>query len=116
MTDQKPNPENIAQSQLDFYNRQEIDGFLSCYANDVEVYNFPDELLYSGIAEMRKRYSKAWGENPNQRARLVERMSVGSTVMDKEHVTGRANGDDVNVIAIYLIKGNKIQKVYFVRE
>lgn len=109
-------PAAIAQGQLDAYNRQDIEDFLSWYADDVEVYNFPNELVYKGKDEMRKRYSSAWAQNPNQRAEVTQRMSVGNTVMDKEHVTGRTNNTEVNVIAIYQIENDKIRKVFFVRE
>jgi len=109
-------PSDIAQGQLDAYNKQDIDQFLLWYSENVEIYNFPNELVYSGKEEMRKRYMAAWKQNPNQKAEVTERMSVGNTAMDKEHVTGRANNIEINVIAIYNIADNKIQKVYFVRE
>lgn len=108
--------EDIAQGQLDAYNRQDIEAFLSWYADDVEVYNFPCELVYSGKEEMRKRYAAAWEQNPRQRAEVTQRMIVGNTVMDKEHVTGRASNIEANVIAIYIIENEKIKKVYFVKE
>lgn len=109
-------PSMIAQGQLESYNLQNIDDFLSWYADDVEVYNFPNELVYKGLDEMRKRYTNAWKLNPNQKATVTNRISVGNTVMDKEIVTGRANGIIVNVIAIYKIENDKITQVYFVRE
>jgi hypothetical protein len=109
-------PAAIAQGQLDAYNKQDIEGFLSWYADDVEVYNFPNELVYKGKDQMRKVYTNAWARNPKQRAEVTNRMSVGNTVMDKEHVTGRANGVTADVIAIYKIENGKIRQVYFVRE
>jgi hypothetical protein len=113
---QKLLPEQVAQGQLDAYNQQDIDGFLSWYAEEVEVYNFPGELVYKGKDQMRKIYTQAWARNPKQKAAVTSRMSVGNTVMDKEHVTGRANGVAAQVIAIYKIENDKIRQVYFVRE
>jgi hypothetical protein len=43
-------------------------------------------------------------------------MTMGNTVIDKEHVTGRANGIAANVIAVYKIENDKIKQVCFVRE
>lgn len=106
----------IAQGQLDAYNKQDLEGFLSWYSEDVEIYNFPNDLVYKGRAEMRIRYSKAWKNNPNQKAKVTDRITVGNTVMDKEHVTGRADNKDIHVIAIYKIEDRKIRQVYFVRE
>ncbi len=115
-TAQQLQPTDIAQGQLDAYNKQDLDSFLSWYSEDVEIYNFPNELIYKGKEEMRKRYSEAWKQNPNQKAKVTERISVGNTVMDKEHVTGRTNGIEVNVIAIYKIENGKIKQVFFVKE
>lgn len=113
---QKLPPAQIAQGQLDAYNKQDIEGFLSWYADEVEIYNFPNELVYKGKDQMRKVYTSAWARNPKQKAQVTSRMSVGNTVMDKEHVTGRANGMEAHVIAIYKIENDKIKQVYFVRE
>ena len=80
------------------------------------MYNFPQELVYKGKDQMRKVYTQAWARNPKQRAEVSNRMSIGSTVIDKEKVTGRADGRTAGVVAIYKIENNKIKQVYFVRE
>jgi len=108
--------QTAAQGQLEAYNKQDIEGFLKWYTDEVEVYNFPDELVYKGKDKMRERYTAAWKQNPNQKAEITDRIINGNTVVDKEHVTGRANGIDVNVIAIYKISNGKIGKVYFIRD
>jgi len=108
--------QTAAQGQLESYNRQDIEGFLKWYTDDVEIYNFPDELVLRGKDKMRERYVNAWKQNPNQKAAITDSIINGNTVVDKEHVTGRSNGIDVNVIAIYKIENGKIGKVYFIRE
>ena len=113
---QQLTPAAIAQGQLDAYNQQHIEDFLSWYADDVEVYNFPHELVYKGKDQMRKVYTQAWARNPKQKAEVTDRMTIGSTVIDKEKVTGRADGRTAGVVAIYKIENNKIKQVYFVRE
>ncbi len=108
--------EELAQGQLEAYNNQDINSFLSFYAEDVEIYNFPNEFVYSGKDKMRERYQKAWAKNPNQKASVSKRMLVGNTVVDREHVIGRVNQREVNIIAIYKIEKHKIKQVYFIRE
>jgi hypothetical protein len=108
--------QTAAQGQLEAYNRQDIEGFLKWYTDDVEIYNFPDELVLRGKDKMRERYVTAWKQNPDQKAKITDRIINGNTVVDKEHVTGRSNGIEVNVIAIYKIENGKIRKVYFIRE
>lgn len=107
---------DIAQGQLEAYNNQNIEAFLSWYSEDVEVYNFPYELVYKGKDKMREKYLTAWRQNPKQQAIVTDRLTIGLTVIDKEHVTGRANGIEANVIAIYKIENGKIKQVFFIRE
>jgi hypothetical protein len=113
---QVSDPQVPAQGQLDAYNKQDIEAFLRWYSDEVEVYNFPDELLYKGKTKMRERYSNAWKQNPDQRVVVTNRIINGSTVIDREHVTGRANGIENFVIAVYKIENGTINKVYFIRD
>lgn len=106
----------IVQGQLDAYNNQNLDLFLTFFAKNIEVYNFPNQLVYKGIHNMRNYYKNAWELNPNQKAIVKERMYLDNTVIDKEFVIGRANGIEVNVIVIYTIENNTIVKVFFIRQ
>jgi hypothetical protein len=106
----------IVQGQLDAYNNQDLEMFLSFFSDKIEVYNFPNELIYIGIQKMKYYYENAWKSNPNQKAIVNERMLLDKTVIDKELVTGRADNIDLNVIAMYTIENNLISKVFFIRE
>ena len=106
----------LAQTQLDAYNKGDIETFLSVYSEEVQILDFPsNELVYEGIKKMRERYSNLFKQNPNQHAALVSRMVKGNIVIDHEHVTGRANGVEVYAIAMYEVKDDKIAKVWFVK-
>jgi imidazolonepropionase-like amidohydrolase len=108
-------PENLAQKQLNAYNVRNIDAFLEPYADDVEVYTFPDKLLYKGKEAMRKQYSSMFEKTRNLHCELVNRIVVGSTVIDHESVTFAADKEPVKAVAIYKIESGKIAKVYFTR-
>lgn len=111
----KNQPETLAQRQLDAYNAQNIEAFLEVYADDVEVRTFPsNELTYKGIDRMRERYTALFEQNPNQHAALLSRLIKGTTVIDHEHVTGRANGVETEAIAMYEVSNGKISNVWFV--
>lgn len=109
-------PIAIVQGQLDAYNNQDLELFLSYFSDSIEVYNFPNELVYTGIHKMRDYYENAWKLNPNQKAIVTERMFLDKTIIDKELVVGRANGIELNVIAMYTIENNAISKVFFIRQ
>jgi imidazolonepropionase-like amidohydrolase len=107
------NPVALAQRQLNAYNFRNIDAFLEPYAEDVEVYNFPDKLLYKGKEEMRKHYSKMFENTPGLHCELQERIVQGNVVIDKERV--QFTNKTIEAVAMYHIENNKIKKVYFVK-
>lgn len=109
----KDSPEDLAQRQLNAYNFRNIEAFLEPYADDVEIYNYPDKLLSKGKVEMRKGYAEMFKNEPNLHCELKERIVQGNIVIDKERVQF---GDKiVEAVAIYHIENNKINKVYFIK-
>ena len=108
----KDTPTDLAQRQLNAYNFRNIDAFLEPYADDVEIYSFPDKLLSKGKEIMRKEYSEMFDKIPNLHCELKERIVQGNIVIDKERV--RFGNEISEAVAIYHIEDNKIKKVYFI--
>ena len=109
----KDTPADLAQRQLNAYNFRNIDAFLEPYADDVEVYNYPDKLQFKGKETMRKGYSEMFEKTPNLHCELVSRIVQGNIVIDKERVQF---GDKIlEAVAMYHIENGKIKKVYFIR-
>lgn len=106
-------PEDLAQRQLNAYNLRNIEAFLEPYAEDVEVYTYPDVLNYVGKDKMREGYAKMFQNVPNLHCELKERIVQGNIVIDKERV--RFGDKIVEAVAIYHIENNKIKKVYFIQ-
>jgi len=108
----KETPSALAQRQLNAYNLRNIDAFLEPYADDVEIYVYPDKLLYKGKETMRKQYAKMFESVPNLHRELKERIVQGNVVIDKERVQF---GDKIiEAVAIYHIENDKIKKVFFI--
>lgn len=107
-------PEMLAQQQLNAYNAHDLEAFLAPYADDVEVYNFPDKLQMKGKEEMRKSYQFVT-QVPKLYCRLVNRIVEGNTVIDQEEVWGFGEKPFYG-IAIYKIEKGKISKVYFIQK
>lgn len=106
-------PSDLAQRQLNAYNFRNIDAFLEPYADDVEIYSYPDKLLYTGKEKMRKQYSEMFDKTPNLHCELKERIVQGNVVIDKERV--QFGSEIVEAVAIYHIENNKIKRVYFIQ-
>ena len=107
--------EELAQRQLNAYNLRNIDAFLEPYSDSVRVYSFPDELIYIGKEKMRTTYSTLFNRTPDLHCQLLNRVVIGNTVVDHEHVSGFSDGGELFAIAIYKIRNGKIAEVYFDR-
>lgn len=104
-------PRYLAQEQLDGYNNRDLNAFLKPFAKNIKVYDFPNELRYEGIENMRKRYEGFFKNTPDLHCKLVDRIVFEDKVIDHELVT--ANGQQFKAIAIYTIKNGKIITVAF---
>ncbi|GGN93840.1 nuclear transport factor 2 family protein [Saccharibacillus kuerlensis] len=108
--------EELAQRQLDRYNAHDLEGFLEVYAEDVRLYNLLDgSLIVEGREMMRERYRKRF-EVDKVHAELINRMVIGSRVIDHERVTREDSDEAVYAAAIYETKDGQIREVWFIYE
>jgi putative hydrolase of HD superfamily len=115
MTDAQPTPAELIQRQLDAYNARDIEAFMTCWSPDAELFEHPLKLLARGAAQIRQRHLDRFKE-PNLQARLVNRLSAGTTVVDPEVMTSNfpEGVGQVDVIAIYDVRESKIARVWFI--
>lgn len=106
-------PRELAQQQLEAYNKRDIEAFLKVYDKNVKVYTFPNKLDYQGIEKMRERYTPMFKRIKDLHCKVTSRIVKGNVVIDEELVT--SNGKEFKAIAIYEMKGGKIVSVRFVR-
>ena len=104
-------PEMLVQQQLNAYNAHDLQAFLAPYAEEVELYSFPNKLELKGKTEMRKAYQFVTA-TPQLFCRLVNRIIEGNTIIDQEEVWGFGD-KPITAIAMYVVEGGKITKVYF---
>ncbi|NJB86412.1 hypothetical protein GGR26_002180 [Lewinella marina] len=103
------------QTQLDAYNTGDLELFLSAYADDVRLYNFPDELTGEGKDKMRETYGAMFANRPDLQCRLVSRIVMGNRVLDHESVVFDSKSPPVEVVAMYLVEDGLIREVRFLR-
>lgn len=106
-------PTDVVQRQFNAYNAHDLEAFLACYAEDVKIYDFPDQLRSTGLAEMRKNYGSFFAASPKLHAELVNRIVAGPVVIDHERVTGMSGGRTAEGAAIYEVKDGLIRTVRF---
>lgn len=106
-------PETIIDGQLAAYNSRDLEAFLSFYAEDAVLANYPNQVTQTGKAEMRTRYQIRFS-NPNVHAEIIKRVAFGSFVVDHERVVAAPPAEGtLEAVAIYEIKDGKIVRVTF---
>ena len=104
----------IVQRQLNAYNERNIDAFLETYADDAELYSFPDSLTSKGKDAMRKRYSPVFEKYPDLHCEIKTRIVQRNCVIDQEYITATGR-KPLEGTVIYKIKNDKISQVYFIK-
>lgn len=109
-------PAELAQGQLDAYNAQDVEKFLSFYAPDAVLALLNGAVLAEGIEAIRTRHASLFAALPQNKATLLNRIVVGEIcVIDHEDVERAPGGERFQVAAIYTIKDGLIARVDFVR-
>ncbi len=106
---------DVAQKQLDAYNAQDVDAMMAFYAPDVVVSGLNGTPTETDREALRVRYQKAFAQFPKNKAELVNRIAVGNTVADHEHVIRAPGGETFDVIAIYSFRDGLISRVDFAK-
>ena len=108
-------PKAVVDKHLVAYNAKNVDQFMSFFAPDAALYEFPDKLLAKGLEEIRKRYAARFSE-PNLHAEIVNRVVMGDKVINRERIRrtfpdGPGTG---NVVTINEVKDGRITRVWFI--
>lgn len=106
-------PAFYVDKQLEAYNSRNIDEFLATYADDVELYDFPNQKIATGHDEMRTMYQSFFEQTPDLNCTIKSRTILGNKVIDTEYLT--VNGENFTAMAIYELENGKIAKVTFLR-
>lgn len=107
-------PEVLAQRQLNAYNARNLDAFLGCYHDSVQIYRFPEVLLSEGKEAMAKSYGPMFENTPMLHCELLNRTIIGDKVIDEESVN--FGGDrNLHALAIYEFQDGLIKKVTFIQ-
>jgi hypothetical protein len=104
-----------AQKQLDAYNAQDLDTYVSFFAEDCVVSGLNGTPTETSRAAIKARYAKAFAQFPQNKAELKNRIAVGNTVVDHERVIRAPGGEEFEIIAIYSFKDGLISRVDFAK-
>lgn len=106
---------DLVQRQLDAYNAQDMEAFIATYAPDCQICDLNGAVTQNGRDEIRARYGAMFEQYPQNKANLVNRMTLGDVVIDHEEVVRGADGPRFQAIAIYTVKNGLIARVDFIK-
>ena len=105
----------IAQKQLDAYNAQDLEKYVTYFTEDCIVSGLNGVPTETSRDAIKARYAKAFAAFPQNKAELKNRIAVGNTVIDHELVIRSPGGEQFEIIAIYTFRDGLIARVDFAK-
>lgn len=111
-------PEQVVQAQLEAYNAQDIDAFLSTFHEDASLWRLGEVTpLASGRERLSVLYSALFAQSPELNSTVINRSVIGNKVIDYERITGR-NGqpDPFYLVMVYEVREGLIYRAFSISE
>ncbi len=111
--------EELAARQLAAYNRADVDAFVACFHDEVEVLGETGGVELRGIEAFRERYAAMFAAHADVRATVSGRLVLAPHVIEHEtwsrvrRSDGAALGGEV--LVRYTAQGGRIRWVAFLR-
>nr|WP_293301260.1 nuclear transport factor 2 family protein [Allomuricauda sp.] len=105
-------PKEIVQRQVDTFNKRDLDGFVSCYTDDVLAQRFPNDTMYVGKAKMLANYERFYANTKNAKVEVIKRITIENKVIDEEITM--VDGRQGHQVALYTIEGGLITSMTFI--
>ena len=102
------NSETVVQRQLDAYNARDLQRFLAEYSDDIRAYRPPaDAPVIEGKEAFANFYATQRFNRVGLHAELVNRMVLGSKVIDHERISGISE-QPFEVAVVYEVTNGRI--------
>eukprot|EP01098_Paradermamoeba_levis_P011264 TRINITY_DN4819_c0_g1_i1.p1 TRINITY_DN4819_c0_g1~~TRINITY_DN4819_c0_g1_i1.p1 ORF type:complete len:117 (+),score=15.90 TRINITY_DN4819_c0_g1_i1:33-383(+) len=105
-------PLKVVQEQLDAYNDRDLERFLAVFSQDVKVVDyFSGKVIATSREELRPRYVDRFSKNPQLHCEVLGRLCMNNIVVDREIISGLADGTVADCLATYEVNGSLITNV-----
>ena len=107
-------PLSVVNARMDAYNHHDLDSFLKNYAEDIQVFTYPNiPLGNKGKSHLKSIFEPMFKE-AKVSVKIIHQMTQGKYVINHEIVS--YSGKDQKYISIYEVENNLIKSVQFIRE
>jgi len=104
---------DVVQRQVDAYNARDLDRFVAQFSDAVQVFRPPSaQPSISGKARLAEYYAANRFNLPALRADILNRIALGSRVIDHERIHG-VRDEPFEVAAVYEVVEGLIRTVWF---
>ncbi len=107
-------PLQCVELQFQAYNKRDLPRFLTAFAQDIRTFRLPAMTpVLSGKAAFAEFYATQRFNREGLRAELVNRMVLGNTIIDHEHVHGLGEAP-VEMVVIMVIEDGLIAQEFVI--
>lgn len=111
--DETRSPLEVVNLRMKAYNEHDLDVFLSTYAENVEIFTYPDQSLGKGKKRIKSLFEDMFGDE-SLRVDIHHQIAKDGYVINHETVV---SGDEATeYVSIYEVRNGLIQSVRFVRD
>jgi hypothetical protein len=104
---------DVVQRQFDAYNAHDLARFVAAYSDAVEVLRMPSAVpTITGKAQFAEFYATHRFNIPALRAEVINRILLGSKVVDHERIWGLGEAP-IEAVAVYRVVDDLIATVWF---
>jgi uncharacterized protein (TIGR02246 family) len=108
--------ERVVQRGLDAWNKHDVEGALSVFSPDLQLYHFPDQQVTSPLDSLRARWQQRFAKEPKVHVTVSPRIVRKNIVIDHETATGLAGGGTRTADWIYQVEGGRIVRAWLLPE
>lgn len=107
-------PQEVVHARMEAHNSHNLEKFLTTYAEDVRIYQYPNKQVgKTGKAHIKRIFAPLF-KNKGVHTKVISQMMNGNHVVNREEVI--REGKIYQYISIYEVINGKIQNVRFIHQ
>lgn len=111
---QDVSPLSVVNARMEAYNRHDLTSFLQNYADDIQIFNYPNTPLGNKGKDHLKSIFEPIFKEAKISVKIIHQIVQGKYVINHEIVS--YDGNDQKYVSIYEVENGRIKTVQFVRE
>lgn len=105
---------SVVNARMDAYNRHDLESFLKTYAEDIQVFTYPNiPLGNKGKSHLKSIFEPMFKE-AKVSVKVIHQIAQGRHIINHEIVSYK--GSEQKYVSIYEVENGLIKTVQFVRE